>query len=161
MYYVKQIYPPLNEKRLTLATQWVTISWVTHIYIIKRLIFYEKWLTFICSMFYPQTFNLFELLWQSEGLNPKPVELNLVLFILAKISCKTNVPSFVPSFVPYRAHILLCPPLYSKCAPSLFYVFIDPEKGGVLFFLELFKLYTKYYLHNFTYQHIIIYIYKV
>ena len=35
-----------------------------------------------------------------KGLNPKPIELNLVLFILAKISCKTNVPSFVPTFVP-------------------------------------------------------------
>ena len=50
-------------------------------------------------------------LWQSEGLNPKPVELNLVLFILAKISCKTNVPSNVPSFVPLRVHILLYPTL--------------------------------------------------
>ena len=54
----------------------------------------------ICSMFYPQTFNLFELLWWSEGFNPKPIELNLVLFILAKISCKTNVPTFVPTLMP-------------------------------------------------------------
>ena len=58
-----------------------------------------------------------------------------------------NVPFFVPSFVPYRAHILLCPPLYSKCTPlSLFYVFINPEKGQVLYLPKLFKLNPKYYV---------------
>ena len=36
----------------------------------------------------PQTSNLFDLLWQREELNPNPKDLNLVLYILAKISCK-------------------------------------------------------------------------
>ena len=62
---------------------------------------------------HPQTFNLFELLWQSEGLNPKPVELNLVLFILAKISCKTNSPTFSPTL---------------STLLSLFYLFGGAEK---------------------------------
>ena len=40
--------------------------------------------TLICSIFYPQTFNLFELLWQSEGLNPKPIELNTMYYVKHK-----------------------------------------------------------------------------
>ena len=30
----------------------------------------------------------------------------------------------LPLFVPYRTHILLCPPLYSKCAPSLSFTYL-------------------------------------
>ena len=43
-------------------------------YMIKWFIFNKKQLTFICSMF-----------------NPKPVELNLVLFILAKLSLRQHL----------------------------------------------------------------------
>ena len=74
---------------------------------------------FCCALLYmaqPQTFNLFELLWQSEGLNPKPIELNLVLFILAKISCQNNCANFCASFCAYVRHIFMYQLLYSKSA---------------------------------------------
>ena len=53
--------------------------------------------TYFCAYFYiaqPQTFNLFELLWQSEGFNPNPIELNTMYYV------KTIVPTFVPTLVP-------------------------------------------------------------
>ena len=40
----------LSVKRLTLATQWVAVSWMTHFYIVKRLTFSEKRLTFSNSV---------------------------------------------------------------------------------------------------------------
>ena len=65
-------------------------------------------LTFICSIFYPQTFNLFELLWRIEGLNPKPIELNINYYV------KTNVPHFCAPL----GYKFCCDPLYIVKVPT-------------------------------------------
>ena len=52
-----------------------------------------------------------------------------------------NVPSFVPSFVPYRAHILLCPPLYSKCTPSLSFMYLVALKRP---YIRIYQSYLDY-----------------
>ena len=77
---------------------------------------------FCCALLYmghPQTFNLFELLWQSEGLNPKPIELNLVLFILAKIRCKNKCALLYALFCALKGTYFVVPSLFylfNKCA---------------------------------------------
>ena len=71
-----------------------------------------------CTYFFSNLLPKHGVLWQSEGFNPKPIELNLVLFILAKISCKNKctlkctlfcTPQGTYFVVPYPqgVHILL------------------------------------------------------
>ena len=47
----------------------------------------------------------------------------------------------VPSFVPYRAYILLCPPLYSKCTPSLSFMYLVALKRP---YIRIYQSYLDY-----------------